>query len=324
MIRAGRNSVFYNDFIDKKVVSIGWRELGDLSNFLDAEEISQKTNECYEGSEAQIRNYSNQVSKFLFDVKVGDNVITYDSSSRKYIVGIITGDYEFNPKLFEDMPNIKRVKWNKTVSRDDLSANAKNSLGAIQTLFKPNREATQEILAKIRGDEYTPKNEEIIESDTSPRDILEQAEEFIKDKLVRISWEDMQELVAGILRAMGYKTRISPPGPDRGVDIFASPDGLGLTQPRIFVEVKHRQKTAIGSKDIRNLIGGRNAQQDKCLFVSTGGYTKDAHMEAVRSNVPLTLLDLDDLVDLLVQYYGNLDPETKSIIPLTKVYWPQA
>ena len=47
----------------------------------------------------------------------------------------------------------------------------------------------------------------------------------------------MQELVAGILRAMGLKTKISNKGPDRGKDIIASPDGLGLENPRIFVEV---------------------------------------------------------------------------------------
>ena len=29
-------------------------------------------------------------------------------------------------------------------------------------------------------------------------------------------WQDMQELVAGLLRAMGYKTVVSPPGSDRG------------------------------------------------------------------------------------------------------------
>jgi hypothetical protein len=48
---------------------------------------------------------------------------------------------------------------------------------------------------------------------------------------------------------MGYKTRVSPPGADRGVDIFASPDGLGLEEPRIFVEVKHRLKSAMGARE---------------------------------------------------------------------------
>jgi restriction system protein len=40
----------------------------------------------------------------------------------------------------------------------------------------------------------------------------------------------MQELVAGVLRGMGYKTIVSAKGPDRGRDILASPDGLGLSE----------------------------------------------------------------------------------------------
>ncbi|WP_410493863.1 hypothetical protein [Endozoicomonas sp. 8E] len=39
---------------------------------------------------------------------------------------------------------------------------------------------------------------------------------------------------------MGYKTRVSSKGPDRGVDVTAPPDDLGLTQPRIKAEVEHR------------------------------------------------------------------------------------
>ena len=65
----------------------------------------------------------------------------------------------------------------------------------------------------------------------------------------------LQDLVAGILRAMGYETRVSGPGADRGVDIFASPDGLGLQEPRIFVEVKHRVKSAMGSQEVRSFLG---------------------------------------------------------------------
>lgn len=51
----------------------------------------------------------------------------------------------------------------------------------------------------------------------------------------------MEELIAGLLSAMGYRTLLSPKGPDRCKDIIASPDGLGLEDPKIIVEVKHRQ-----------------------------------------------------------------------------------
>ena len=129
----------------------------------------------------------------------------------------------------------------------------------------------------------------------------------------------MQELVAGILEAMGYRTSVSRPGPDRGYDVFASPDGLGLEEPRIFVEVKHRPNTSIGAQDIRSFIGGRGAG-DRCLYVSTGGFTKDARYEADRASVPLQLLGLVDLRKILVDYYDGLDEEIRSLLPLKRIY----
>ena len=130
----------------------------------------------------------------------------------------------------------------------------------------------------------------------------------------------MQEMVAGVLRAMGYKTRVASPGPDRGVDIIASPDGLGLEQPRIRVEVKHRGG-AIGAQQLRSFIGGLT-QSDRGLYVSTGGFTREARYEAERSNVPVTLIDIDELAELLISNYDNVDSETKALIPLVKLYWP--
>jgi restriction system protein len=144
--------------------------------------------------------------------------------------------------------------------------------------------------------------------------------EFIKDRLNRLTWDDMQEVVAGLLRAMNYKTRVSPAGPDRGKDIVASPDGFGFENPRIVVEVKHRSG-AMGAREIRSFLGGRHPN-DKGLYVSTGGFTKDAYYEAERANIPLTLLNLEDLVTALVESYEKLDIETQQLIPLKKVYVP--
>jgi len=106
-----------------------------------------------------------------------------------------------------------------------------------------------------------------------------------------------------------------------GKDIIASPDGLGLESPRIVVEVKHRQKESMGSQNLRSFFGGLRSG-DKGLYVSTGGYSKDAKYEADRSTVPITLLDLDDLVDLLIQNYDKIDADTRSLVPLIRLYWP--
>ena len=123
------------------------------------------------------------------------------------------------------------------------------------------------------------------------------------------------------LRAMGYKTRVMPKGRDRGVDVLASRDGLGLEEPRIKVEVKHRSGTSMGSQDIRSFLGGLR-EGEKALYISTGGFTQEAKYEADRSKIPLTLLELNDLADLIVDHYENFDIEGKRLMPLVKVYFP--
>src|SRR5690606_9158878 len=110
------------------------------------------------------------------------------------------------------------------------------------------------------------------ESFSETRDqAVSQAHELIKDKILALQPEEMEELAAAILRAMGYKTKVSPRGPDRGVDVIASPDGLGLTQPRIKVEVKHRSGP-MGSQAIRSFVGVLRSG-DTGLYVSTGGFS---------------------------------------------------
>jgi restriction system protein len=153
------------------------------------------------------------------------------------------------------------------------------------------------------------------------RNRIEEAHESIKDKLVGLDAYEMQDLVAAILRAMGFKSRVSPRGTDRGLDILASPDGLGLQEPRIKAEVKHRQGTQMGAQEIRSFVGGLRPG-DRAIYVGTGGFSKEAKYEAERSNIPLTLIELDDLATLVEQHYENFDTNGRALIPLTKIYWP--
>ncbi len=85
--------------------------------------------------------------------------------------------------------------------------------------------------------------------------------------------------------------------------------------------MKHRPGTTIGSQEIRSFLGGRH-RDDKGLYVSTGGFSKEAKYEAERANIPLTLMDVDDLVHAIVEHYDRMDTETQALLPLRKVYWP--
>lgn len=332
MIRAGRGAVLADKFAEGKFIAVGFDIKASPPKGISKEELVEriKANSA-ETNRHRINSRASQANRFINEMAEGDLVATYNHENREYVFGRIGSDYRYSPDVIEGMSLIREVDWTHHVSRDALSVAARNTLGAIMTLFLINEEVTTEILGKgVPMDqplpELVPSAPEATESDTeqSPGDLLEEmvgkSSEFIADRIGRLGWEEMQELVAGILRAMGYRTNVSPPGADRGCDVFASPDGLGLQDPRIFVEVKHR-KQAMGAQEIRAFLGGRQ-QGDRCLYVSTGGFTKDAHYEADRSAVPLRLLSLPLVANLVSEYYEELDDETRSIIPLKKLYWP--
>ena len=329
MIRAGKSGSLFDKFSEDEVVAIGWAAIGPVSTKDTRESLSQKLLKQWPDWHPQkIAISAGQLYRFRSEIRKNDWIITYDPSRRIYKLGKALGQYYFSRDwVHDDAGNFQKVKWIDEVARDHLSIKTKNSLGAISTLFKLSPGVISDILS-VRDEKDSPKRwpEFSNELNDNPEDLsLEyfqnQAAERIKDKISRLTWEEMQELVAGVLRAMGYKTRISPRGSDRGKDIVASPDGFGFENPRIIVEVKHRINTAMTSSDVRSFLGGRQ-EGDKGLFVSTGGFTKDAYYEAERAKIPLVLMTLQELTDILFESYGQMDSDVKSLIPLTKVYWP--
>jgi restriction system protein len=216
----------------------------------------------------------------------------------------------------------RTVDWLPTeIDRDRLTVPTRNTLGSVLTVFKLTDGASDELYAMATG-ATTPIPVAVAEEkiEDALADFESVAFERIKDQVNQLEWSDMQELVAGILRAMGYKTQVSPPGSDLGRDILASPDGFGFEQPRIVVEVKHRKDT-MGSQDLRSFLGGRHPD-DRGLYVSTGGFTKDARYEADRSSVPLTLWTLEELTKALLDNYDRVDSRTRALVSLRTFFVP--
>lgn len=324
MVRAGEGASLFSEFQSKGIIAIGWNEVGDLSKITDHLDIKGVVKKIYPTEhDGYISNTAGQLNRFRFDFNKEDKVITYNPENRVYLVGELIGDYEWDPTF--KYSNIRKVKWLGEVSRDKLSTSTKNMLGSILTIFKLSEDAAEEIMQHLTGQSKSESEAEsdVIEEslDLIKEDIRNKAHEFIKDQILKLSWEDVQRLVAGILRGMEYKTRVSPLGADRGKDIIASKDGLGLEDPIIIVEVKHRNGQ-MGSREIRSFISVLRSS-NKGLYVSTGGFSQEAKYEAERANVSVTLIDLDGLVELIVQYYDNFDAETRILIPLTKIYWPE-
>lgn len=324
MVRGDGGSL-YEAFRERGAAAMGWSQLAaharpgvrreQLITLYESMEPHAKRGTVVSGA--------SQVWRFVNEIQIGDWILTYSPANRLYSIGKVTGPAEHRPEWADQgMPLMRQVQWQaRELPRDSLGTRTKNSLGSTLTLFEVPPSAAADVLGALKGEPASAVENDTEEALVDPlADVESQALERIKDRVNELDWDDMQQLVAGILRAMGYKTQVSPPGSDRGKDIVASPDGFGFEHPRIVVEVKHR-KGPMGSQEIRSFLGGRH-KDDRGLYVSTAGFSKDAQYEADRASIPLTMWTLDHVVRALIEHYEATDAETKRIVPLKRLYWP--
>ena len=127
---------------------------------------------------------------------------------------------------------------------------------------------------------------------------------------------DLEEFVADLLCAMGYRTSLSSHGGDSGIDITAYKDEL---PPRILVQVKS-QDGDIKETTIQSLKGAMR-EGDYGLFVTLSNYTKNAK-KYLESTPIIRGINGTELVDLVLKYYDQLSDKYRKMIPLKKVFIP--
>ena len=162
-----------------------------------------------------------------------------------------------------------------------------------------------------------PKETDEIEEQAAeePTATFEEAEELARTEIEKylrnMNPYDLQKLVAALLQAMGYHVSwISPPGPDKGIDIIAYTDPIGTRNPRIKVQVK-RHADAVSADGLRSFMA-LLGDQDVGIYVCTGGFTSAAESEArTQERRRLTLLNLEKLYDLWLEHYEKLSEADK-------------
>lgn len=113
---------------------------------------------------------------------------------------------------------------------------------------------------------------------------------------------------------------VAPQGKDGGIDILAWPDPLGTRPPRVKVQVK-RQVQAVSVDGLRSFMA-LLGDDDVGIFVSMGGFTKDAQEEArTQEKRKITLVDLERLFDLWIEHYEKLQDEDRRRLPLQPIYF---
>lgn len=319
MVRAGGDNEIIDLVESKNAVAIGWSQMGDLSTLRTRQQFKDRYNDCFpeEKNQSRINLHTGQIYRFAREIKTDDYVLTYNQSSRKILIGKVIGGYRYSPQeIHENYPHVRQVEWLQSVSRDQFSEMARNSLGSSLRVFKMD-EHLREVLTLLQG------RQEIVEEELNPpfyEEVKSKADELISDKVSHLGPYEMQDLVAAVLQAIGYRAVSVKPGPDLGIDIEASPDPLGFEEPRIMVQVKHRTDKVIAD-EMRSFIGALH-KGEHGMYVSSGGFTKDAVKEARMCSKNIRMIDREQFIGLLLEYYDHLEPEYKTLIPLRRIWVP--
>lgn len=171
----------------------------------------------------------------------------------------------------------------------------------------------------ISTDEGQLENQQ--QQEATLQQMEELANEGLKQRINSLNPYEFQDLVAALLRAMGYFTPfVAPKGKDGGVDVIAYQDPLGVKSPRIKVQVKHRESSA-SVDELRQLMGLLQRDGDVGIFVSSGGFTSDSKTTARSSQVHVELIDMDRLIVLWQEFYEKLDDEDRNLLRLKPIFF---
>jgi restriction system protein len=320
-IHAGKTGDADTLFLKKDCVAVGWSGVGDLGVLsADREAFKAKVAAVYpEKKSGAVANNAGQLFRFVHELKVGDVIVYPSKMDRRVHLGKITGPYRYDHDLEGGYPHLRPVRWVQAVPRTNFTQGALYEIGSAMSFFQVKTYAA-EFLAALKGEIVSLP----VSADPTVAQVSEVTEENTRDFILKrlsrdLKGHPMEELVAHLLQAMGYKTRLFPDGPNSSPDVIAHRDALGLEPPIIKVEVKS------GDGDVDeptvSALNGKLSGGDFGLVISLGGFTSRArHFGRGKSN--LRLIDGKELVDLILENYDRFDAHYKGVLPLKKVFIP--
>ena len=301
-------------------VVIGWPEVGDLSTF-------QATREAFKQVYARtfpsakpmnIAVSAGVLYRFVHEMKPGDAIVWPSKIDRTVNIGEVAGPYRHDPRGGE-YPNIRPVRWLKTLPRENFSQAALYEMGSALTLFEIKNYA-DEVIAALQGEVYAPEELDETTVETLGQQAEDSTEDFILKRLKGAqSAYQFEHFVAHLLTCMGYHARVTRASGDGGVDVIAHRDELGFEPPIIKVQCK-QIVTTIGRPEVQQLHGAVEAGEHG-LFVTLGGFSNDARtFERTKPN--LRLIDGPTLIELIYAHYDRFEPRYQMLLPLRRTYAP--
>jgi len=335
LVRAGSHGEHEKKILDDKKLFLTWDNLNhDLSKLNSKDELRVLLHDIYpDFSKNKVINHSGQIWAFSHRIQKGDWIVLPSKHKPAIHIAEVNGDYSYDRNASDPYYHSLDVKWIQLdIPRTNFDQDILYSFGAFMTVCQIKRnDAEKRLIEMSKNDWKTTKIKKVdlselsIDDDVSDEDGLADLEQIAQDQIARLiiakfKGHKMARLVDGILQAEGYTTFVSPPGPDKGIDILAAPDALGFGKPRICVQVKSSD-SPVDRPTLDQLIGSMaNVQAEQGLLVSWGGFKSSVEKEEAAQFFKVRLWDRDDLIRHLLIQYNNLDDELKAELPLKRIW----
>jgi len=331
LVRGDRHGSF-QDLALEKGFAYHSSKIGDLSGLASREDVLALLRVDYpDEKENRLKNWANQLYALAHRISPGDLVVMPLRHTPQVAIGRASGRYTYRTDLGDIFHTIP-VEWLVVdLPRTKIGQDLLYSLGAFMTVCQVKRNDAEVRFEAILKDGRDPGFDVAKGSGkgTAPSEDGEpdgvDIEQLAQDQIMRriessFTGHDLARLVEAVLRAEGYVTQLSSPGPDGGVDILAGQGSFGFRDPRLCVQVKSSQ-TPADVTILRSLQGTmQNFEADQGLLVSWGGFNKAVEKEARLSFFSARLWDATDLMEAVLQNYERLPEELQSELPLKRVW----
>ena len=311
---------------EKGVSAIGFKDISDLRRFRTKEEITREIREKRpQKSPGAHSVWARELWSFSNEIKLGD-LIAMPMKGRAVIsLGKVIGAYEYRVDFPEISRHTLKIDWIGEFPRTSFDQDILRSLGVLVAIAKVRVENVDaRIQGVINGNTVSipsvEPGDENVESETKfniERFTRDQISEYINRKF---KGHDLERLTGAVLEAQGYLVRISPEGPDGGIDILAGSGPLGFDPPRLAVQVKSGNNPV--DIDVLRAFSGVMARYkaEHGLIVAWNGFKGTVEKEAAQDYFKIRLWDADDLVENIQQFYDKLPDEIQAELPLKRIW----
>jgi len=291
-------------------VAIGWFGDFDLGAISDREGIQRiyRDHHPEDTSPYVIGIQVGQVSRFLFEIRPGDFVVTPTASPDVVYWGVVRNEpYQFveSPSDGCSYQHRRLVEWNaEPVRRSLFSVPLQNTMKAWLTVFQVGE---KESLFEAIG---------LVPPDVGAK---ESATEVVLRRILKLDHQEFEVLVTELLRALGFEAQHVGRTGDGGVDATGEMDVYNVAKIKLYVQAKRYKRGArIGAGTVKSLRQNIPAGAQGA-FITTCGFQSKALEVATEPGFPrIGTVNGEQLVDMLAEKWEALDPEIRSKLGLKR------